>query len=117
MSIRLPVLVFLTAVALATTGGPAMAGWITIRNDTKQELAIQEVTLVGGKPQFGKTVKLLPGEAIRELKTTPGSKSVIVAEVAKPNIVIARGTLEWKKDDLVFSIRSDMKVTTIAISK
>jgi hypothetical protein len=117
VSIRLPVLVFMVTVALLTAGGHASAGWITIRNDTKQELAVQEVTVVGGKPQFGKVVKLLPGESIRELKAAPGSKSVIVAEVAKPNTVIARGTLEWKKDDLVFSIRTDMKLTTIALSK
>jgi hypothetical protein len=103
--------------AMIIAAGPACAGWITIRNDTKAEISVQEAIVVNGRVKLGKAVKLLPGESLKEHRANAGSKTVVVAEATKPLAAIARGTLEWKKDDITFSIKSDATGTTISAVK
>jgi hypothetical protein len=82
----------------------ARAGWITIRNDTKQTLVVQDVTTVNGKVKAGKAIKLLPGESVRENRSKP----------ARPNTPLLRGKVEWGQDDTVFSLTPEK--TSIALA-
>jgi hypothetical protein len=94
--------------------GRVFAGWITIKNDTKQELAIQELVIVNGKPKVGKAIKLLPGESLREFHQVSGSKTVILTDPTQPNVQLAKGTIEWKKEDIAFSIQKNEKSVVVA---
>ena len=101
--------------ALASLGASqARAGWITIRNDTKQTLVVQEVTTVNGKVKAGKAIKLLPGESVRENRANPGSKDIVVYDPAQPNAPLLRGKIEWGKDDTVFSLTTEKKSIALA---
>lgn len=92
----------------------ARAGWITIRNDTKQTLVVQEVTTVNGKTKPGKAIKLLPGESVRENKSKAGSKSIVVYDPAQPDTPLLRGKIEWGKDDTTFSLSPEKKSIALA---
>jgi hypothetical protein len=92
----------------------ARAGWITIRNDTKQTLVVQDVTTVNGKVKAGKAIKLLPGESVRENRSKPGSKSIVVYDPARPNTPLLRGKVEWGQDDTVFSLTPEKTSITLA---
>jgi hypothetical protein len=80
-------------------------------------LIVQEAIVVNGRVKLGKPVKLLPGESIKEHRANPGSKAIVVAEAAKPLAAIARSTLEWKKDDITYVIKSEATGTTITAGK
>lgn len=103
-------------IALASLGASqARAGWITIRNDTKQTLVVQEVTIVNGKTRAGKAIKLLPGESVRENRSKAGSKSIVVYDPAQPDTPLLRGKIEWGKDDATFSLSPEKKSIAIAM--
>jgi hypothetical protein len=92
----------------------ARAGWITIRNDTKQTLVVQEVKTVNGKTKAGKSIKLLPGEAVREYRSNPGTKSIVVYDPAQPQSPLLRSKIDWGKDDSTFSLSPEMKSIALA---
>lgn len=101
---------------LASFGAlPARAGWITIRNDTKQTLVVQDVTTVNGKVRAGKSIKLLPGESVREYRSTPGSKSIVVYDPALPKSPLLRSKIEWDKGDATFSLSPEKKSIALAV--
>ena len=104
-----------TLAILAVACGPVWAGWITIRNDTTQELVVQDVFVVNGKVKTGKAVKLLPGESVREFQPKAGSRLMHIYEAAKLKTPLAKSTLEWEKDDVTFSIQTEKNVTNVAI--
>jgi hypothetical protein len=53
----------------------ASAGWLTVKNDTKSTIILEEVT-EGPIVKRGKTIRLLPGEVYREFSLNPGEKKV-----------------------------------------
>lgn len=103
------------AIAVALTGNPAAAAWLTIRNDTKQELVIQNVVLVNGQPKPGRAVKLLPGESIRENQLSPGSRGIRVFNPANLVTPLLVGTLKWDREDVTISLTPDQKSVALAV--
>jgi hypothetical protein len=100
---------------LASLGASqACAGWITIRNDTKQTVVVQEVTTVNGKTRAGKSIKLLPGESVREYRSNPGSKSIVVYDPDQPKSPLLRSKIKWDKDDATFSLSPEEKAIALA---
>jgi hypothetical protein len=108
---------FSAVVIVLMAGDSVRAAWLTLRNDTKQELAYCDVKMVNGKAVLGRPVKLLPGECVKENKTAAGSMTIAIIDPAKPKTILAQGTMEWKKDDIVYTIKSDTTGTTIAAAK
>ncbi len=95
--------------------GTACAAWITIRNETTQELVIQEYVIVNGKAKPGKSIKLLPGESIRENRVKAGTKTVMIFDPANLKTPLAKGKVEWGTDDVTFAIQSEKNATMIAV--
>jgi len=97
----------LAVFGLLGAASPADAGWLTITNDTRRVVLIQET---GGpllRPIRGKCVKLQPGETYREFHLLPGEKSVILLDANAANPIPAADSLRWPKDDAPFAVQHD----------
>lgn len=103
------------AFAVALSGGPAVAGWLTIRNDTKQELIIQPFVVVNGRPKPGLAIKLQPGEAVRENKPVAGSRGIWVFDAANPMTPLLVGNLKWEKDDVTVALTPDKQTIALTV--
>jgi hypothetical protein len=103
------------ALTAALSGGHAEAAWLTIRNDTNQELVIQEFVTVNGQPKLGRVIKLQPGEAIRENKHVAGTRGIRVFDPARPKTPLLIGTLKWEKDDVTFTLKPDQQSVALDI--
>ena len=107
------------AVALALAFGlfgsanVAHAGWITVTNDTKQVIVIQETSGPLNRPVKGKCVKLQPGETYREYALLGGTRNVVIYDATAPNTPLTADTMSWDKADANFAIKSDGKKTTL----
>ena len=99
----------LALTALVGAAEPARAGWITVKNDTKQIIVIQEVGGPLNRPIRGKCVKLQPGETHREFQLLAGTKSIVLYDSEAPTIPLAQDKLTWAKDDATFAIKPDGK--------
>jgi hypothetical protein len=93
--------------AVATTLASAnviSASWITIKNDTKQPLVVQETMTVNGKVKRCKPVSLLPGESLREFLAGPAQKKIDVFDGQNPNRTLWSGSLHCKDESQTYSI-------------
>ncbi len=99
----------LALTALIGAGESARAGWITVKNDTKQVIVIQEVGGPLNRPIRGKCIKLQPGETYREFQLLAGSKSIALYDSEAPTIPLSQDKLMWAKDDATFAIKPDGK--------
>lgn len=96
----------LAVLGLFAGASPVSAGWLTIKNDTRHVVLIQEISGPFNRPIRGKVVKLQPGETYREFQLLPGEKTVIVTDidgVAKS----APDRLTWQKEDAPFMLKSE----------
>lgn len=114
----MPRLIHFLLVVAAVLGlfGPASAaqgGWVTIKNDTKQTIVIQEVGPLN-RPVRGKAVKLQPGETHREYHLLGGTKSVVISDAAAPNAPLHTDKITWEKADAAFAVKADGKKVTLA---
>jgi hypothetical protein len=91
----------------------ARAGWITVTNETKQPIVIQETSGPLNRPVRGKCVKLQPGETYREYSLLGGTRNVVIYDAAVPNIPLVMDTMKWEKDGAAFAIKTDGKKTTL----
>ncbi len=82
----------------------ADAGWVTIKNDTKKAIVVQEVITVNGKPVRGKPTKLLVGESYREFQNMAGVKNYEMLDAANPALSLWSGNLNCKADSQSFSV-------------
>ncbi len=99
----------LALTTLISAGESARAGWITVKNDTKQVIVIQEVGGPLNRPIRGKCIKLQPGETYREFQLLAGSKSIVLYDSEAPTIPLSQDKLTWAKDDATFAIEPDGK--------
>ena len=116
-------MVRVATILLATIGwaAPTQAGWLTVKNDTKQTVILESVcdaVIV----KRTKTVRLLPGETYREFRLVPGDRKVQLYDGSPADKslgqVLGQGTLTWKLTDVTMHIESktadDKTVWTIA---
>jgi hypothetical protein len=100
---------FVVTVGLFGPASAAQGGWVTITNDTKQVLVIQETGGPLNRPIRGKAIKLQPGETYREYQILGGSRNIVIAEAGVPNAPLAQEKLTWDKSDAAFSVKTDGK--------
>ncbi len=88
---------------------PARAGWLTVKNDTKQTIVVESVT-DGMLVKRTKSVRLLPGETYREYRLVPGERKVQLfdgSQAGKPlGKALGQGTMAWKLADQTLHIES-----------
>jgi hypothetical protein len=82
----------------------ARASWITIRNDTKQAVVVQEVLVVNGQAKRCKPVNLLPGETVREFVTGRTVKKIDVFDAHNQKRSLWSGKLSCKDESQTFAI-------------
>jgi hypothetical protein len=102
---RLVVPVIAIAAVLACPGS-VEAGWLTIKNDTCQTIAVQETAIVNGKVRRGKPTNLLAGETLREYIPGPTTKTIDVFDLQKPRQPLWSGSLNCPDEMQTFSISS-----------
>lgn len=100
-------------VGLFGTADAARAGWITVTNDTKQTIVIQETSGPLNRPVKGKCVKLQPGETYREYSLLGGTRTVVVYDAATPNAPLTAEKMTWEKADAAFALKTDGKKVTL----
>jgi hypothetical protein len=94
------------------SAGRADAGWVSIRNETKQILLLQEPpSTPGGKP--GRLIRLLPGECVREFHAKPGEKRIHVLDPKHLKEPLAQAKLVWLTEDLTVRIRAEKAVVRL----
>jgi hypothetical protein len=103
----------LLAAALLGVPAVASAGWITITNDTKQEIVIQETAGPQNRPVRGKCVKLQPGETHKEYQLFGGTRNVLISD--GNNNALTADTLTWEKADAAFSVKADGKKVVLGV--
>jgi hypothetical protein len=99
---RLAALV-LTATALGPA--PASAGWLSLRNDTRTTLIVQEIVIINGQPRRGTQRQLYPGEVAVESVAGAGVKRLLVFEPKMPTVPLLRTERNYTGADQVFSIQ------------
>jgi SpoVK/Ycf46/Vps4 family AAA+-type ATPase len=85
------------------------AGWVIIKNETKQALVVVEVAGTPNRPIQGKPVKLQPGETYREFQAGAGTKTFAIYDATKLNAPLAQQAVTWPAEDSTFGIRNDAK--------
>ena len=100
-------------VVLFGTANAAQAGWITVTNDTKQVIVVQETSGPLNRPVKGKCVKLQPGETYREYSLLGGTRNVVLFDAAAPNTPLAAEKMTWEKADAAFSVKTDGKKVSL----
>jgi hypothetical protein len=63
--------VLLVGIGLTSTG---FAGWLGFRNDTKEQLVVQETVVVNNAPRPGKPQALNSGDLVRDSQIGPGNQ-------------------------------------------
>ena len=96
------------AFLMALSATPALAGWLTIKNETEHVIVIQEVGGPLSRPIRGKCVKLQPGETYREYQLLAGSKTIAISEPDAPATSV-QDKMTWAKDDASYAVKLDGK--------
>ena len=95
------------------TAPAAHAGWITVTNDTKQTIVIQETSGPLNRPVKGKCIKLQPGETHREYSLLGGTRNVVIYDADALTTPLATETMTWEKTDAEFNVKSDGKKVSL----
>ncbi len=85
----------------------AMAGWITVKNDTTGTVTVQETVVVNGVVRKCKPIKLAAGETLREFQPKAGTKTIVVVESGLFGKTLFTGDLKWADGDSAFAIAKD----------
>jgi hypothetical protein len=92
--------------AVLTSGPMAFAGWLTVKNDTKHPILVEEV-IEGPILKRGRTIRLQPGETYREFSLVPGEKKVHIYQIQdKDRTKVCTGCLKWQAKDIAMSIET-----------
>ncbi len=100
--LRYPLLVLVGFFALATD---ASAGWVSIKNDTKAAVLVQEAP-ASPTAKRGKPVRLLPGEVYREYHAVAGEKTIQVLDAKSPTRVLCEAKVKWPAEDVAVRVRT-----------
>jgi hypothetical protein len=84
----------------------ALAGWVTIKNQTGQTLVIQETFVVAGQSRRGKPIQLVAGETVREFLPLPIVKNVEIYDPKNPSRPLWTGKLPCKNDNQTYVLSS-----------
>ncbi len=104
----------LALIAVTAIAGPASAGWICVKNETKASLIIQEVPDHPGAKR-GKLVRLLPGEVYREYQPAAGARKVQVYDARCPGQPLCVDKMVWPaKGDVTLKLESIEEVVRLA---
>ncbi|MFO0849130.1 MAG: hypothetical protein U0871_11345 [Gemmataceae bacterium] len=105
-------LTLLTVALVCSSADRVNAGWLSIKNDTRRTLLIQEAPATpGGKP--GRCIRLLPGECFREYQTKPGEKRLNLLDPDQPTKPLSQAKLAWGTADLSVRIRTENATTRL----
>ncbi len=104
------------ALVLALSAAPALAGWVTVKNETKQVIVIQEVGGPLNRPIRGKCVKLQPGETYREFQLLAGSKNIAIHESDEPGASSVQDKMTWSKEDASFAVKAEGKSIKLVVA-
>jgi hypothetical protein len=87
------------------------AGWMSVRNDTKDTIIIQESTVIGGQPRLGRPQRLFAGEAVRDTPTVGAQRRISVFDPTNPNQPIYSGNFPCPaaNENILYSIKRDPK--------
>ena len=101
--------VTIAVIALAAglvPGSAAVAGWVTIKNDTDRPVVYREARppLSLGILRTGKLVKLLPGESHKEFQAKPGTRVIEIYNTLQESDLLLKGPIKWGADDIVFTL-------------
>jgi hypothetical protein len=99
--------VILAVLAGLLGNSTADAGWLTVKNDTKQTLVIQELGGTPQRPARGRCIRLAPGESYREFVALPGEKVILVFDSTNLERPLGQDKLAWKNDDLTYKLLTD----------
>jgi hypothetical protein len=91
--------------ASALGSAPASAGWLSLRNDTRTTLVVQEIVVVNGQARRGTQRQLYPGEAAVESVSGAGVKRLLILDPKKPTLPLLRTDVNYTGADQVFSIQ------------
>ena len=113
-AVHSPFLAALAASVFVFAGASsAAASWITIKNDTKHSVVVQETMTVNGQVKRCKPVNLLPGETHREFIAGPTVKKLDVFDAQNPNRSLWSGSLHCKDESQTFSIVGSGETVTV----
>jgi hypothetical protein len=97
----------LAVTALALAPAAAEAGWLSVRNDTRGTLVVQEIVVVNNQARRGPQRQLFAGEIAVESVTGAGVKRFIVFDPKQPNVILLNEDVKYTGADQVFSIQVD----------
>lgn len=84
----------------------ALAGWVTIKNQTNQTVIIQETFVIAGQSRRGKPIQLVAGETVREFLPVPTVKTVEIYDPKTPLRPLWSGKLSCQSNSQTYIITS-----------
>jgi len=106
----------LAVIAMTALAPIAIAGWVTVKNDTPGSVTVQETVVVNGVVRKCKPVKLAAGETLREFQPKAGMKTIVVVEASLFGKTLYTGDLKWADGDSAFAIaKNGDKVQVAAV--
>lgn len=106
-------------VGLFAPAADVSAGWVSVKNETKAAVLVQEVP-ANPTAKRGKPVRLLPGEVYREYHAAAGEKTVQVLDAKTPTRVLCEATVKWPTEDVAVRVRTvgtTTKLDAVAAAK
>lgn len=95
----------IAVLVLGFTSSPASAGWLTVKNEMKVAVLLQDVP-DSPTAKRGKPVRLLPGEVYREYHAAAGEKQLQILDAKSPTTVLCDVKVKWPVEDVTLRVRT-----------
>jgi hypothetical protein len=89
----------------------ASAGWMGIRNDTKDTVIVQETLVINGQARQGRPQRLFAGEAVRDTQCVGPVRRITVFDPKVPATPIFQGNFPCPaaNENILYLLKSDGK--------
>lgn len=104
---RLAGLILLGLCTLGASASEAEAAWLGFRNDTKDPIIVQGMSVVAGQTRQGRRHILQPGQEGWDIIAAPGLKKIIIVDAKQPTRVLYQDSVNIGATDQFFSIQLD----------
>src|SRR5947209_8005892 len=99
--------VLAAVLSLLGSATAAEAGWVTLRNDSREILVVQETVTTSGSTKRYRPVRLRPGESVREFQPTGATVKLEIFDGKTSSRLLCTKTRTTQEKDQTFSITID----------
>lgn len=102
-----------SVLGMLLTDKRVVAGWMGFRNDTTENLVVQETIVVNGQSKPGRPQRLSSGEAVRDTQCAAGVRKMTIYDARNTNQPLFNGNFACPaaNENILYVIKSDARGT------